>query len=176
MTLRDPLLLGKLLAETQAVTKLCSLGNRACLPDFKHGQVLGCVATSWGLVATPVSPVSSTAPTRRRVRIACPHPIGCGHHPQWKTVWISPTKSWIPCPIGLNSIGRRKSSSVLGHSKCESFRGYCLGPGQSAYPLPVGWAGITHNGRLFWSVPLSPGWLSLLLQRGWLDAPNLNLQ
>lgn len=143
MTLRGPLLLGKLLAETQAVTKRCSLGKRAGLPHLKHGQVLGCVATSWGSVATPISPVSSTAPTPRRGRIACPHPTGCGHHPQWETVWISPSKSWIPRPVGLSSIGRRKSSSALGHSKCESFRGYCLGPGQSAYPAPAGLASPT---------------------------------
>ena len=45
----------------------------------------------------------------------------------------------------------------------------------AALSLPAGWAAIIPK-RLFWSIPLSPGWLSLLLKRGKLAVPNLNLQ
>lgn len=59
----------------------------------------------------------------------------CRHHPQQETVWISPAKSQIP---PKSSVGGRGSGSEWEHSKCETLRGYSLGPGPRAQPLPVG--------------------------------------
>lgn len=68
----------------------------------------------------------------------------------------------------LGSIGGGAGSKrglELGHSLCETLRGYCLGLRQSAQPTPVNLASINFNGRLFWSICLSPRKLNLILQR-----------
>lgn len=56
----------------------------------------------------------------------------CRHHSQQEAVWISPAKSQI-API--SAVGRRESGSEWQHSKCETLRGYSLGPGPMLSPL-----------------------------------------
>ena len=80
---------------------LCRAGTfRVCLPGkILSGNQMG---RSWGVWlhygvggCTPFSPASSTHATLRKVEVLTPILQACGHHPQCKTVWISPAKSWI---------------------------------------------------------------------------------
>lgn len=92
----------------------------------------------------------------------------------WKgRLWICFSKSQIPRPSEHGPTGEKESCSEMGHSECESLRGYCLGPRQSAWP-PARWAGLSPKT----DGSLQAQWLclaELLLQRPQLAAPNRTL-
>lgn len=69
---------------------------------------------------------------------------------------------------GCSSVGGKESSSEQGHSEWDPWR-LLFRNGTKGLAPPVGCASIILNGRLLWSIPLSPGMLSLFLRGdGWM--------